>query len=138
MKLFVAAYRTPSHGSTIAWYTGQPGRSGPSSSHSLRSPLRRRNSPFFVPTGRSTAIGEDASGSRRCESKQPEVRDGKARGEAPQVPGRESIRRSRDHPAGGWLATFDHRLGRRRGRQGLVQLGRAADAQIDKLAKKYL
>src|SRR6266511_2591831 len=56
MKLFVAAYRTPSRGSTIAWYTGQPGRSGPSSSHSLRSSLRRRNNPFLVPTGKSTAI----------------------------------------------------------------------------------
>src|SRR5712691_3903297 len=124
MKLFVAAYRTPSRGSTIAWYTGQPGSSGPSSSQSLRaSSLRRRNNPFLVPTGRSTAIGEDASGSRRCQSKQPEVMDGKARGKATQVPGRESIRRSRDHFARGRLAALHDRLGRCRGRQGLVQHG---------------
>src|SRR2546425_5612387 len=124
MKLRVAAWSTPSRGSTIAWYTGQPGSSGPSSSQSLRSSsLRRRNSPFLVPTSRSVAIGEDASGSRRCRSKQPEVRDGQARREGPQVSGREPVRRGRDHFAGGRVAARHDRLGRRGGRQGLVQHG---------------
>src|ERR1700704_1584855 len=121
MKLFVAANRTPSRGSMIAWYTGQPGSRGPSSSQSLRSSsLRRRNNPFLVPTGKSTAIGEDANGWRRSQSKQPEVRHGEAGGEAAKVPGREPVCGSCDHSAGGRVAALHDRLGRRRGRKGLV------------------
>src|SRR4029077_2742161 len=94
---------------------GSPTRtSGPSDS---------RKSPFLVPTGKSAAVGEDGDGCRRCRSKEPEVRDGKARRETTEVPGREPVRRHGDNIARGRLAAFDDRLGGRRRRQGLVQHG---------------
>src|SRR6185295_14690506 len=59
-------------------------------------PSDSRKSPFLVPTGKSAAVGEDGDGCRRCRSKEPEVRDGKARRETTEVPGREPVRRHGD------------------------------------------
>src|SRR5256885_2705186 len=52
----------------MAWWTDQPGSSGPSTSQApWSSPPRRRNRPFFVPTGRRTLIREHANaGGRYC------------------------------------------------------------------------
>jgi len=56
-QLFVHAYSAPASASRTAWYTDQPGRRGPSTSQLCKeSPLRSRNRPLRVPTGKSVAM----------------------------------------------------------------------------------